>query len=61
LTSPVNGSATTISDSVRVTLIDRNDSFFFGFSKLEVMLGRQSADEVRLPYREIDKDGVEFR
>ena len=25
------------------------------------MLGRQSADEVRLPYREISKDGVEFR
>ena len=31
-------------DAVRVTLIDRNDAFFFGFSKLEVMLGRQSAD-----------------
>jgi sulfide:quinone oxidoreductase len=49
------------SDAVDVTLLDRNDSFFFGFSKLEVMLGRQSADEVRLPYREIKKDGVEFR
>jgi sulfide:quinone oxidoreductase len=49
------------SDVVDVTLLDRNDSFFFGFSKLEVMLGRQSADEVRLPYREIAKDGVEFR
>ena len=40
----------TASDAVDVTLLDRNDSFFFGFSKLEVMLGRQSADEVRLPY-----------
>src|SRR5919204_6828238 len=35
-------------DAVRVTLLDRNDSFFFGFSKLEVMLGRQSSDDVRL-------------
>src|SRR5437764_9225330 len=51
----------TVSDAVRVTLIDRNDSFYFGFSKLEVMLGRQSADAVRLPYRDIARDGVEFR
>ena len=51
----------TASDAVDVTLLDRNDSFFFGFSKLEVMLGRQSADDVRLPYRDLAKDGVEFR
>jgi sulfide:quinone oxidoreductase len=50
-----------IPDAVRVTLIDRNDSFYFGFSKLEVMLGRQSADQVRLHYRDFTKDGVEFR
>ncbi len=48
-------------DAVRVTLIDRNDSFFFGFSKLEVMLGRQSAEEILLPYADFEKDGVEFR
>jgi sulfide:quinone oxidoreductase len=51
----------TLQDAVRVTLLDRNDSFVFGFSKLEVMLGRQSAGDVRLYYRDIDKDGVEFR
>src|ERR671916_2751226 len=51
----------TMSDAVRVTLLDRNDSFYFGYSKLDVMLGRQSADEVRLPYGDIAKDGVEFR
>ena len=49
------------SDSVDVTLIDRNDSFFFGFSKLEVMLGRQSPEEIKLPYADFVKDGVEFR
>ena len=48
-------------DAVRVTLLDRNDSFFFGFSKLEVMLGRQTSDDVRLYYRDIAADGVEFR
>ena len=51
----------TIADAVRVTMIDRNDSFYFGFSKLEVMLGRQSADEIRLYYRDFEKEGVEFR
>jgi sulfide:quinone oxidoreductase len=51
----------TIPDAVRVTLIDRNEAFFFGFSKLEVMLGRQSAEQIRLPYRDFVKEGVEFR
>jgi sulfide:quinone oxidoreductase len=51
----------TAADAVDVTLLDRNDSFFFGFSKLEVMLGRQSARDVLLPYRDLAKDGVEFR
>jgi sulfide:quinone oxidoreductase len=48
-------------DAVCVTLLDRNDSFFFGFSKLDVMLGRQTSDDVRLYYDDISKDGVEFR
>ena len=48
-------------DDVRVTLLDRNDSFYFGYSKLEVMLGRQGADDVRLHYGDIARDGVEFR
>jgi sulfide:quinone oxidoreductase len=51
----------TLRDAVRITLLDRNDSFVFGFSKLELMLGRQTADDVRLHYRDIHKDGVEFR
>jgi sulfide:quinone oxidoreductase len=51
----------TLVDAVRVTLLDRDDSFVFGYSKLELMLGRQSAEDVRLPYSSIDKDGVEFR
>jgi sulfide:quinone oxidoreductase len=51
----------TIADDVRVTLIDRNDAFLFGFSKLEVMFGRQSAEDVKLSYSDFAKDGVEFR
>jgi sulfide:quinone oxidoreductase len=51
----------TLQNAVRVTLLDRNDSFVFGYSKLDVMLGRRSTDDVRLYYRDFDQDGVEFR
>jgi sulfide:quinone oxidoreductase len=51
----------TIPDDVRVTLIDRSPTWNFGFDKLEVMLGRQTGDAIRLHYRDIDKPGVEFR
>ena len=50
-----------LAEEVRVTLIDRNDAFFFGFSKLCVLLGRQASSDVLLPYGEISKEGVEFR
>ncbi len=46
---------------LELTLIDKNDSFFFGFSKLDVMFGRKPADAVRLYYRDIAKPGVNFR
>ena len=45
---------------VDVTLIDRNDAFVFGFSKLDVMFGRTAADAVRHPYRDAVKPGVHF-
>ena len=48
-------------DEVRVTLLDQSDSFSFGFSKLDVMLGRQAAEDLRLHYRDISLEGVEFR
>ena len=47
--------------AVDVTLVDQNDSFFFGFSKLDVLTGRRTPDEIRLPYASISKSGVEFR
>src|SRR5947209_3582418 len=50
-----------LADTVDVTLLDQNDSFYFGFSKLDVLLGRRSPADVRLHYRDISKQGVEFR
>ena len=57
--------ATRLSESlageVHTTLIDQNDSFAFGFSKLDVLFGRRTKDDVLLRYSDISKDGVEFR
>jgi sulfide:quinone oxidoreductase len=50
-----------LADEVRVTLIDQSDSFVFGFAKLDVMFGRRTLEEVRLPYSDIAKPSVEFR
>jgi sulfide:quinone oxidoreductase len=47
-----------LGDDVDVTLIEKNDAFVFGFSKLDVMFGRTTPDAVRLAYREIVKPGV---
>src|SRR5215470_17419731 len=47
-----------IGDSIVVTLIDKNDSFYFGFSKLDVMFGHEQPDAVRLPYKKFVKPGV---
>ncbi len=43
---------------IEVTLIDKGEGFSFGFSKLELMFGRATLDEVRAPYAGIAKPGV---
>ena len=50
-----------VGDRIDLTLIDKSDSFIFGFSKLDVMFGRATAEAVRLAYRKIAKPGVRFR
>jgi sulfide:quinone oxidoreductase len=45
---------------VDVTIIDRNDAFVFGFSKLDLMFGRADLDAVRIPYARLHKPGVRF-
>src|SRR5262245_4441349 len=47
-------------DGVDVVLIDKSDDFVFGFSKLDVMFGRTTADEVRHSYGDVVKPGVQF-
>jgi sulfide:quinone oxidoreductase len=54
--------ATTLSethgDALAVTLIERSDHFVFGFSKLDVMFGRKTAEAVKVSYATFAKPGV---
>jgi len=49
-----------IGDRLDLTLIDKNDSFYFGFSKFDVMFGHKTSDAVKLQYKTIVKPGVRF-
>jgi sulfide:quinone oxidoreductase len=54
--------AATVSDALGaeadVTVIDRRDSFVFGYAKLDVMFRGASLESVSLPYRAVAKPGV---
>jgi sulfide:quinone oxidoreductase len=45
-------------DTIDIVLIDKSDAFVFGFSKLDVMFGRQVPAAARHPYRDVVKPGV---
>ena len=49
-----------LGDRLDLTLIDKNDSFIFGFSKLDLMFGHATPEAIRLPYNKISKPGVRF-
>ena len=54
--------ATALSEGLReeadVALIDRGEAFVFGFSKLDLMFGKATAEAVRLRYSDFAKKGV---
>ncbi len=43
---------------LEVTLIDKGEGFVFGFSKLDVLFGKASVEQVRIPYADLAKPGV---
>jgi sulfide:quinone oxidoreductase len=49
-----------LGDAADVVLIDRTDGFVFGFSKLDVMFGRATAEGVHHAYADVVKPGVQF-
>ncbi|MEV6140024.1 FAD/NAD(P)-binding oxidoreductase [Nocardia sp. NPDC051990] len=50
-----------LSGGVEATLIDANDAFVFGFSKIDVLRGVRTVEDVRLSYAGLGIPGVEFR
>jgi sulfide:quinone oxidoreductase len=49
-----------LGDDADVVLVDGAEDFVFGFSKLDVMFGRTTADAVRHRYTDVTKPGVQF-
>lgn len=47
-----------LAGDVAVTLIDNSDAFVFGFSKLEILFGRQTRDEARPERRRVTTDAA---
>lgn len=47
-------------DGLDLTLIDKSDSFFFGFSKFDIIFGHKTSEAVRIYYHNIVKPGVKF-
>jgi sulfide:quinone oxidoreductase len=49
-----------LGEAADVTVIEKSDAFVFGYSKIDVMFGRETSEAVRLPYRNFVKPGVRF-
>ncbi len=47
--------------SAAITVIEESEAFVFGYSKLDVMFGRATAESVKLPYQLFVKPGVNLR
>jgi sulfide:quinone oxidoreductase len=47
-----------LGEDADVTLIDKGDAFVFGYSKLDLMFGREPPEAVRLQYSDFAKPGV---
>lgn len=47
-----------LGDGIEITLIDKSDGFVFGYSKLDMLFGRQSETMIRNSYAAFIKPGV---
>jgi sulfide:quinone oxidoreductase len=50
-----------LGNDLDLTLIDQSDSFYFGYSKFDVMFGHKTSEAIRIYYRNIVKPGVTFK
>ncbi len=54
------GLAEILDEGYEITLVDKNDAFFIGFSKIDVLFGRATAGEVSYRYENLRAEGVRF-
>jgi len=54
------GLSAVLKDGYEITLIDKSDSFFIGFSKIDVLFGRRTEEQVRYRYANLKAEGVRF-
>ena len=47
-----------LGEGADITVIDRRDSFVFGYSRIDVMFGKTTLDDVSLPYAAFEKPGI---
>ncbi|MGD2067139.1 MAG: FAD-dependent oxidoreductase [Gemmatimonadota bacterium] len=56
----VTGLAAALDDGYEITLVDRRDAFFIGFSKIDVLFGRATPRQVSYRYDDLRAEGVRF-
>jgi len=49
-----------LGDKVIITVIDKEKSFFMGFSLLRVMIGEKTEQEVKVPKEKVSQKGIKF-
>ena len=54
------GLAAVLREGYEITLVDRNESFYVGFAKIDVLFGRRSEEQVRYRYADLRADNVRF-
>jgi sulfide:quinone oxidoreductase len=51
---------TLLNEKYSITLIDKPDSFFIGFSKFDILFGRKSEMEIKYFYHDLDSEKISF-
>ena len=55
-----NGLGAAMKEGYEITLIDKSDAFFIGFSKIDVLFGRRTQEQVKYRYSNLRIQGARF-
>ncbi|MEZ0374586.1 MAG: NAD(P)/FAD-dependent oxidoreductase [Candidatus Sericytochromatia bacterium] len=54
------GLSSVLKENYQITLIDQKDAFFVGFSKIDVLFGHRTEQQVKYRYENLRAEGVSF-